>query len=104
MVMTVLEARVESEDWDTLKTSFNTAITALDTGIIETFLVQTLNDANTWRIITVWESDEALDLMRASGETPRGVLIFQEANARPTLSIYAVASHAHANTAPGGTV
>ncbi len=93
MVMTVLEARVETGDWETLKASFNSAVTSLDPGIVETFLVQTLNDANNWRIITIWENQEALDLMRASGETPRGVLIFQEANARPTLSIYTVAGH-----------
>jgi hypothetical protein len=49
-----------------------------------------------WQIITVWKDKEALDKMRQSGQTPRGVLIFKEANATPTLSIASVADYKRA--------
>lgn len=92
MVMTVLEASVDPENWDILKSEFDSAVKTLDPGLVQTFLVQGKRDRNLWRIITLWESQEALDLMRASGETPRGVVILRAAKAEPTLSVFDVAS------------
>ena len=47
-----------------------------------------------WRILTVWENREALDAMRSSGETPRGVLMFRSAKAEPALSVFEIVQHA----------
>ncbi len=57
---------------------------------MQSFLIQNAKDEELWRILTVWQSQEALDAMRSSGETPRGVLIFRSAHAEPTLSIFKI--------------
>ncbi len=102
MVITVLEARVAPEKAGVLEQAYMQAVKNLDAGIVQTFLLSAVKDAGVWQIVTVWESRAALDAMRASGETPRGVLIFREAGAEPALTVYAVASHATAQ-APAPT-
>ncbi len=90
MVMTILEARVAREDWDALRQAYQEAAQFKDAGLVQSFLVNNVKDAELWRIMTVWQSQEALDAMRSSGETPRGILIFRRAHAEPTLSIFKV--------------
>jgi hypothetical protein len=91
MVMTVLEAQVAPERWDALRRSYEARARLPDTGaIVESFLIQGTDDAGTWRILTIWRDQEALDAMRGSGETPTGVLIFRDADAEPRLTIFTV--------------
>jgi len=96
MVMTVLEAHVASEKILSLKSAYESAVQHLDPGIVETFLLSETKDTSLWRIVTVWKDRQALDAMRNSGQTPKGVLIFREAAADPVLSILDVAGHAAA--------
>jgi heme-degrading monooxygenase HmoA len=98
MVMTILEAQVGPEKATLLETTYKQAIEHLDVGIVQTFLLQSSKTAELWQIVTLWESREALETMRQSGETPRGVLIFRAAEAEPTLSIFGVVAHAEAST------
>ncbi len=98
MVMTILEARVEPQNWEKLQSQFYSEVQTLDPGIIQTFLVRSKSEESLWRIITLWSSQAALDLMRASGETPRGVAIFHSADAQPTLSIFDILSQSDART------
>ncbi len=93
MVITILEARVESAKWSALADAFKTGIAHLDPGIAETSLIHGPADPTLWRIHTVWQSRAALDQMRQSGETPRGVRMFRAAGAEPTLSVFSVAMH-----------
>lgn len=93
MVMTILEARVRKENWNTLKTAYQQAAEERDSGLVQSFLVQGSKDNEIWCIITIWESREALNAMRESTETPRGVLIFRSANAEPSLSVFDIAQH-----------
>ncbi len=92
MVMTVLEAQVAEDKWELLRQTYNQEIRTLDAGINQTFLLQDARNRTQWRIATVWDTREALDAMRASGQTPRGVVIFRAAGAEPTLNVYEVAS------------
>jgi len=94
MVMTILEAHVAPEKSAVLEQDYQTAITKLDPGIKQTFLLHSATDSTLWRIITVWRSREALDEVRQSGQTPRGVLMFRAAGVEPTLSIFDVAAYA----------
>ncbi len=96
MVVTVLEARVAPEEEQKLLASYTSSIKNLDRGIVETFLAHGTDDRSIWRILTVWEDREALEAMRKSGSPPRGVVIFREASANPTLTILDV--HAHARS------
>ncbi len=90
MVITILEAQVAPEKAALLEEAYKQGIENLDAGITETFLLRSSKDASQWRIVTVWQSREALDTMRRSGDTPRGVLMFRVANAEPALSVFEV--------------
>ncbi len=100
MVMTVLEAHVAPERWGDLEAAYREGIKALEPGLVQTFLVRGAADPTLCRILTLWESRAALDAMRATGETPKGVLFFRAAGAEPTLSIFGVAQHAGVPAAP----
>ncbi len=99
MVITVLEAHVPSENWSTLEQTYQDAIKQLDAGIVRTLLLHNFTDPTLWRIETIWQTREALDAMRRSGETPRGVLIFRAAGAEPILSIFDVTAQAQTTSA-----
>ncbi len=97
MVMTILEARVEEAQWPALKAAYQAAINGeLEPGLVRTDLIQSKQEPALWRIQTVWRSQAALDAMRATGETPRGVLIFQAAEALAALSVFEVVLQAKA--------
>ncbi len=97
MVITILEARVAPEKAALLEKAYQLGIENLDAGIAQTFLLRGSRDANQWQIITLWQSREALDAMRRSGDTPRGILMFRAAEAEPTLSVFEVMAHAAAS-------
>jgi quinol monooxygenase YgiN len=90
MVVTILEARVEEERSSTLQAAYRKGIAQLPPQMVQTFLVQDVSDKETWKIISVWKSREALEEMRNSGETPGGVLMFRAAGAEPSLRVYDV--------------
>lgn len=93
MVMTILEARVSKENWDTLEQAYRAGTQHRDTGIVETFLIHSKKESDLWHILTIWQSQAALDAMRGSGETPRGVLMFRNAKAEPALSVFDINQH-----------
>ena len=90
MAMTVLEAQVAQPSWPKLSQAYAEKTKNLPPGLVQTFLVQSRTDNNVWRIISVWESQAALDDMRRTTEAPGGVLIFRAAGAEPKLSVYSV--------------
>jgi len=98
MVITILEAHVTADQAEALERAYQEAIKELEAGIQQTFLLHSLADTNLWQIITVWQSREALNTMRQSGQTPRGVLIFRAAGAEPTLTVHNVAAHIMASS------
>ena len=97
MVITILEAHVAPGNVDRLEAAYQQGIEHLDAGITQTFLARGSSDSALWRIVTVWESRAALDEMRRSGVTPRGVLMFRAADAEPVLSVFDVVAHAMAS-------
>ena len=95
MVVTVLKADVDAHRIDDLESAYRQAVRELPNAIAETFLVRDARQPSTFEIITVWTSRAALDAMRASGVTPKGVQIFQSVGATPELSILDVLEHGH---------
>jgi heme-degrading monooxygenase HmoA len=93
MIMTTLDGEVPEESWDALVNKYNEILTDITPGIIETFLIHDTKNPIHWRIVTIWESKEAIEKMRNSG-TPGGVLVFRAAGTEPTLSIFEVAATA----------
>ncbi len=89
MVVTMLEAEVEAERAGDLESAFARETAGpMPPGLVRSYLLR----GTTWRIVTLWESREALEAMRASGETPAGVRMFREAGAEPTLAVFEVAA------------
>ena len=90
MVITILEAHVKLEKAPALHDAYQKGVSELPSQLVQTYLVQGVSDKTSWKIISVWESREALDEMRNSGETPGGVLMFRAADAEPQLTIFDV--------------
>ena len=88
MVITILEAHVSKENWSALENAYQSGTQHREAGLMQSFLIQGVKDVELWRIVTVWRSHEALEKMRSLVEIPRGVLMFQDANAEPVLSIF----------------
>jgi heme-degrading monooxygenase HmoA len=93
MVITVLRATVAAERVRDLERAYREGTAELTPGIRQTFLVRDTTEPDTFLIVTNWVSREALDQMRASGVTPRGVQIFQAAGGTPELSVLDVIAH-----------
>ena len=91
-MITMLEARVDEEQVSALVDSYTEVPDSLPPAIVESFLIREL-DSDLWRIVTVWESREALDEYRASVDTPGGVLMFRSAGAEPSLTVSEVSAH-----------
>ena len=90
MILTVLEAHVESGHAAALKAAYEAAGNdPLPPGLVDSRLLRSRVDPTLWRIETLWASLESLERMRSSG-TPKGVEIFRVAGAEPTLTILEV--------------
>jgi hypothetical protein len=96
MFVTMVEGAVEPAReadlvaaWDEIRT--------LPNGLIESFLLR--GNDGTWRITTVWESEEIVMAMRAAGE-PVAPAMFRRAGSDPAVSMWTVERHA-ANGSPG---
>jgi len=44
----------------------------------------------TWRVVSVWESKEAVMAMRASSEPTAAPVMFERAGSKPTVSMWTV--------------
>jgi hypothetical protein len=93
MVVTILEAEIAPERGAELEHAYREGTAYLPADILETFL---LRHADTFRIMTIWRSREALASMRASGMKPKGVQIFEQIGAMPQLTVFdVIVRHAH---------
>jgi heme-degrading monooxygenase HmoA len=90
MVMTILEGRVSKDNWSVLEQAYQEGSHIQEPGLVQSFLIHSTREADLWRILTLWSSRDALEAMRKSNETPRGVLMFRKANTEPQLSIFDV--------------
>ncbi len=88
MVITMVDAEVAPERAETLLAMWNEVAGGPKPPGLERAYLLRAGDA--WRIATVWESREALDAVRASGETPGAIRIFAAAGAEPKLTIYEI--------------
>jgi hypothetical protein len=95
MVMTVLEAHVPPGRLGDVERVFRDGMSPLPADIVESFLVRDTKDPSLFRLTTVWRSLEALQAMRASGEKPKGVQMFEAVGASPTLSVFDIVVHSH---------
>jgi heme-degrading monooxygenase HmoA len=89
MFVTIVEAPVEADREGDLRAAWDEITTkTLPDGLIESSLLRT--EQGTWRIVTVWESKDAVLAMRATGEQPAALIMFERAGAEPTVSMSTV--------------
>jgi heme-degrading monooxygenase HmoA len=96
MMITVIEAHVAEENWTLLEQAYQRNSQQTPPGLEQSFLVHGFEDRELWQIITVWSGMASLQQIqrsKESGVTPRGALIFQEAHAEPTHSVFEVVQH-----------
>jgi hypothetical protein len=71
MVLSVLEANVPPEKWEDLKASFRHSTQIIPPQICETLLIQSVDDAQRWKVVTVWHIKQHIrrvqDTMRQCG-------------------------------------
>ena len=96
MMITIIEAHVKEENWPLLEQTFLRSPQQTPPGLEQSFLVHAIEDRELWKIITVWSGMASLQQIQRSiesGITPRGTLIFREAHAEPTHSVFEVVEH-----------
>jgi hypothetical protein len=84
MVMSILEGDLPADKAAKLEANFAEGVKALDPGVVQTFFIK---NGNKCKIITIWESREAVSAMKSKG-TPKGVLMFRYAGVEPSLLTY----------------
>lgn len=90
MFVTITEGAVAPEREDDLRSAWEETVSA-PAGLIQSTLVR--GEDGTWRIITFWESREAVMAMRASGEPP-ALTMFHRAGSHPSVSMGTVEGRA----------
>jgi heme-degrading monooxygenase HmoA len=88
MFVTIVEGAVEAVREGDLRSAWKDKTAILPAGFIESSLLRA--ETGTWRIVTVWESKEAMMAMRASGEPPAALLMFEQAGSKPSVSMWTV--------------
>jgi heme-degrading monooxygenase HmoA len=88
MFVTIVEAGVAPDRESALRSAWDTTShAAVPDGFIESSLLRA--ESGVWRIVTVWESREAVLRMREAGRPPAFVM-FEQAGAEPALSTWTV--------------
>ena len=93
MVVIILDAEVLEDNWQRLQAAYIKETTQIPEGIYQTFLTQSQSQPTKWRIMTHWRSQEDLDKMRQTEETPPAVRVFQAADAKPDLGVWNIKTH-----------
>ena len=90
MIMTVLQANIEPENWLTLQDAYKAGTRHLPEQMIESYLVQSNEDPTLWRGIAIWRSRAEFEEYRHTVDTPGGIWMFRVAGAEPILTIFDV--------------
>lgn len=87
MFVTIVEGAVEPAREADLRSAWENVPNALPAGFIESSLLR--GEERTWRIVTVWESREAVMAMRAE-QRPPALVMFEQAGSEPSVSMWTV--------------
>ena len=88
MFVTTVDGRVSSDREQALRDAWTRETTRpRPVGLIESLLLS--GDDGHWRVVTVWESREAVMAMRAAGP-PAALVTFESASSDATVSMWMV--------------
>jgi heme-degrading monooxygenase HmoA len=89
MFFTIVQGAVGAAREDDLRSAWQDKTDEpLPAGFIESSLLR--SEDGSWRIVTVWESKEAVMGMRALGEPPAALVMFEAAGSTPSVSMWTV--------------
>lgn len=90
-VLTIIEASVEESNWNLLKDKYiSVDRKALPPSLLNSQLIQDVSNPKIWRIVTTWESLQAMNTYRQSVDTPAWLLVFQSVGAQPKLVVTSI--------------
>ncbi len=87
MTLVVMKAEVPREQWEALTRAFDQIMENRPTTIVESFLAQDKLDPTLWRIMTIWESQDALDAYSASHAYLPDAQVFQLVGVTPVTMV-----------------
>jgi heme-degrading monooxygenase HmoA len=93
MFVTIVEGAVGAAREEDLRAAWDELAVDPPAGFIESSLLR--SEDGTWRIVSVWESKDAVMAMRASGEPP-ALTMFHRAGSTPSVSMWQVERHVSA--------
>lgn len=92
-ILSIVEGKVDEGSWSQfLKEYEQVEKSSLPSAVLSTYLTQDKTEQTLWRIVTMWESVEAMAEYRKSVATPIWIQIFENAGATPNLIISKVKS------------
>jgi quinol monooxygenase YgiN len=94
MVLVTLEAQVPKDQWKALERAYAHAMTHRPDTIVMSLLARDSHDPTLWRILTVWESREALIAHYESGATMPSMYTFHLVGIAPVGSPSDVVAYA----------
>ena len=90
-VMTIVEGRIpESKSNDSEAAYGALKAGALTPGLRMSFLARDTADTKFYRIVTVWESREALDRIRSSAQVLAAIALFRRFGVEPQLQVHEI--------------
>jgi hypothetical protein len=93
MFVTMVEGGVDDAREGDLRSAWDERTSGdLPAGLVQSCLMHA--DDGMWRIVTLWESKEAVMAMRATVDKPTAILIFEQAGSRPSVSMRSVEGRA----------
>lgn len=87
MFVTIVQGMVAPDREGDLRSAWESNSVAAPPGLIESSLLRT--ESGEWRIVTVWESRDAVLAMRAAGR-PAALVMFEQAGSAPEVSMWTV--------------
>jgi hypothetical protein len=88
MVMSVMEASVPSSKWDELKASFRHSTELLPPQICETLLIQSIEDPERWKVVTIWHIKRHIKLVQDTLRQCGAGEIFRSIGIEPIQGLY----------------
>jgi heme-degrading monooxygenase HmoA len=89
MFVTMVQGAVDAAREGDLRSAWEERTSGeLPTGLVESYLLRA--EDGVWRVVTLWESREAVMAMRATVQKPTAILIFEQAGSGPSVSMWTV--------------
>ncbi len=87
-IITIIEGKVNKDKWSLFQNAYErVAKKSLPDSLLDSYLVQDVNESEIWRILTVWENIEAMNTYRKNVETPAWILVYREVGTEPKLVV-----------------